>query len=77
MKTRVIEVTKPIFEKKTANQIIFSCCRKNGGSAIPETDLKFAKLCARLANVQKKNRKIIFKVLTAISCSLKALRRFS
>ena len=69
---------KPIIEDKTASQINLGCSKKVGGPAITEPDLEFAKIGLRTANVQKKNiQKLLFKVLTAISCPLKALDRFT
>ena len=41
MKTRRIEVRKPIIEDKTANQIIFGCSRIVGVPVITETALLF------------------------------------
>ena len=43
MKTRRIEVIKPIIEDKTTNQVSFACSRKDRGPVISETDLEFAK----------------------------------
>ena len=53
LKTRPIKVIKPIIEDKTANQIVFACSRQFGVSVITETDLEFAEISLRLANVQK------------------------
>ena len=53
MKTTRIEVIKPINENKTASQIYFGCNRKIGSPSITDTDLKFAKIGSRSANVQK------------------------
>ena len=77
MKTRGIEVRKPIIGDKTANQINFICSRKDGGPVITETDLEFAKTSLILTLKKRGFRKINFKVLTAISCQLKALDRFN
>ena len=78
MKTHRIEVIKPITEYKTANQIFFGCNKKARGPIITEIDLEFAKMNLRSANVQKNIRKNIFyKILTAISCPIKALDRFT
>ena len=73
MKTRRIKVMKLIIEDKTANQINFGCSRKDGGTGITEIDLEFANISLRLANVQKKFKKNV----TAISCPLKPLDRFT
>ena len=54
MKIRRLEVIKPIIGDKTANQINFGGSRKNGGTVISETDIKFAKICLRSADSQKK-----------------------
>ena len=78
MKTRRIEVKRPIIEDKTANQINFSFSRKVGGLFTTETDLEFAKICVRLANVQKIFfQKIVLKVITAIRWPLKTPDRLA
>ena len=43
------------------------------GAVITETNLQFTIISLWLVNAQKNFRKIIFKVLTAISCPLNAL----
>ena len=43
MKTRRIEVIKPIVEDKTTSLINFHCSTKYRGPVITETDLEFAK----------------------------------
>ena len=53
MKTRRIEVIKPIIEDKTANQVNLGCSGKNGSPLIIEIDLQVTKLCLRLFDVQK------------------------
>ena len=60
MKTRPIKSIKLIIEDKTANRIISACSRKVGVPVITETDLEFAKINLRLANVQKKNFQNLF-----------------
>ena len=45
MKTRRIEVIKPIIEDNTANQVNLGCSRKSGSPVIIEIDLQFRKLC--------------------------------
>ena len=79
MKTRRIEVIKPIIAEKTTNHNNFGCSRKVEGPVITKTDLRVRKNNLGLDNVHKKIfRKIIFiKLLTAISCPLKALDRFT
>ena len=68
---------KKYLEDKTANQNNFSCSGKERRPVITETDLQFTKICLLSVNVKKISRKIIFKVLTAISSPLKALDRFT
>ena len=72
MKTRRIEVTKPIIEDKTTKQVSFGCNRKDGVLSLLRLPKKIS-----LRSVNLKNIRIIFKVLTAISCTLKALDRFN
>ena len=64
MKTRRIEVTKPIIEDKTANQVHFCCSRKDVVPVITETDLMFRKTSlgsvnglSYFANVVKEEKK--------------------
>ena len=76
LKSRGIEVKKPIIEDEMANQVIFGCKRKDGGPVLTKTDLEFKKLSLRSVIVPK-FRKMLFKVLTTISCQLKALARFT
>ena len=52
MKTRRIEVTKPIIDK-TANQVNFCCSRKDGVPVITETDVQFRKTSLGSVNVEK------------------------
>ena len=54
-------------EDKTANNVNVGCISKTGGTLITETGLDFPKISLRLVKVKKVSRKIIFKVLTAIS----------
>ena len=42
MKTRRIEVRKPIIEDKTAHQVHFDCSKQDGCPVIAEIDLQFA-----------------------------------
>ena len=49
IKTRRIEVIKPITEDRTTNQINFGCSRKDRGPIITENDLEFKKICLELA----------------------------
>ena len=75
MKTRRIEVTKPIIEDKTTKQVNFGCNRKDGVLSLLRLPNVSKKISLRSVNL--KNYRIIFKVLTAISCTLKALDRFN
>ena len=59
IKTRGIDVIKPIVKDKTISQIRFSCFRKYGGLVIIETDLQFTKINLRLVYVKKNFQKII------------------
>ena len=53
METRRIEVIRPLIEDKTTSQFKFVCSTKYGVPVITETELEFAKISLRLANVQK------------------------
>ena len=75
MEYRRIEDIKPMIEDKTASQIIFGCSNKYGRSVI--FDLDFAKIILKLANIQKNFEKLVFNVITNISCPLKALDMFT
>ena len=59
MKTRRIEVIKPIIEDNTDKHINFGGNRKNKGTVITETDL-FAKIILGSANVLKQKFQKIF-----------------
>ena len=73
MKTLRIEVITLKIKDKTANQVNLRFSSKVGGTAITETDLEFKKVRLTFKNFPK----IVFEVLTTISCSLKALDRFT
>ena len=58
---------------KIANQIKFGCSRKEGSPLITENDIDFKKEGLRSFKI----RGIVFNVLTAFSCPLKALEKFT
>ena len=60
---------------KIALQTKFGRIRKEEGPVITENNLQFKKIL-RFVNFQKK-RNIVFNVITAISCLLKALDRLT
>ena len=64
-------------EDITANQINFGCSRKNGVPYITDTYLQFTKEKFDRLVLKEIAQKIIFIVLTAVSCPLKFLDRFT
>ena len=60
METRRIEAIKPKNEKNKTRQNNFGGTTKYWGPVITETDLEFAKISLRAANVQKLNSIFFF-----------------
>ena len=73
MRTRRIEVIKPITGAKTANQINFCCSREVGVPKITKIDLKFAKILRSTNNQEFFLEKLLS---NALCCPLKALDGF-
>ena len=83
MKFRRIGTIKTISENERANQISFGYTRNEGVMSsldwlrVRKNRFKIGFITNWLFNIQKNIPKIVFKVLTAISCSLKVLDRFN